>query len=60
MGLAVAARSLNYSEITFNKFLKELDEKVANKKWAFGDNEKSRVTWEALPFGSLSATPLKN
>ena len=36
MGLAVAARSLNYSEITFNKFLKELDEKVANKKWAFG------------------------
>jgi len=48
MGLAVAARSLNYSEITFNKFLKELDEKVANKKWAFGDNEKSRVTWEGI------------
>ena len=48
MGLAVAARSLNYSEITFNKFLKELDEKVANKKWAFGENEKSRVTWEGI------------
>ena len=47
MGLAVAARSLNYSEITFNKFLKELDEKVANKKWAFGENE-NPVTWKVF------------
>ena len=48
MGLAVASSFLNYSGSTFNKFLKELDEKVANKKWAFGDNEKSRVTWEGI------------
>lgn len=48
MGLAVAARSLNYSEITFNKLVKELEEKVSNQKWAFGENEKSRVTWEGI------------
>lgn len=39
MGLAVAARSLNYSEITFNKLVKELEEKVSNQNWAFGENE---------------------
>ena len=48
MGLAVAGRSLPYSEITFNKLIKELDAKVAAKKWAFGDNEKTRVTWEGI------------
>lgn len=48
MGLAVAARSLNYAEITFTKFANELEEKVKNQKWAFGDNEKSRVTWEGI------------
>ena len=36
------------NKVFFNKFLKELDEKVANKKWAFGENEKSRVTWEGI------------
>lgn len=48
MGLAVAGRSLEYSEITFNKFVKELEAKVAAKKYAFGDNEKTRVTWEGI------------
>ena len=48
MGLAVAARSLNYSEITFNKLIKELDAKLAAKKYAFGENEKTRVTWEGI------------
>ncbi|EHM40711.1 hypothetical protein HMPREF0080_01159 [Anaeroglobus geminatus F0357] len=61
MGLAVAARSLNYSEITFNKLVKELEEKVSNQKWAFGENEKSRVTWEGIAVsGSGWAIHLKN
>ena len=48
MGLVVAARSLDYAEITFNKFVAELEEKVKNQKWAFGENEKTRFTWEGI------------
>lgn len=48
MGLAVAARTLPETEIVFKKEIEELDAKVAAKKWAFGDNEKSRVTWEGI------------
>ena len=50
----MAARSLNYSEITFNKLIKELDAKLAAKKYAFGENEKTRsnlgsiAVWIAL------------
>jgi benzoyl-CoA reductase/2-hydroxyglutaryl-CoA dehydratase subunit BcrC/BadD/HgdB len=48
MGLIVCARSLDYSEITFNKYVKELEAKLEAKKYAFGDNEKTRVTWEGI------------
>ena len=34
--------------ITFNKLIKELDAKLAAKKYAFGENEKTRVTWEGI------------
>lgn len=60
MGLAVAARSLNYSEITFNKFLKELDEKVANKNGLSVKTKNPVLPGKVSLSGSLSATPSKN
>ena len=48
MALIVCARSRNYAEITFRKFADELDAKLAAGKFAFGENEKSRVTWEGI------------
>lgn len=48
MALIVCARSRDYAEITFKKFADELDEKLKNGVYAFGDAEKSRVTWEGI------------
>lgn len=48
MALIVCARSRDYAEITFRKFADELEERLAAGKYAFGDNEKSRVTWEGI------------
>lgn len=48
MGLIVCARSLPYAEKTFAKFADELEEMVAKGQYAFGENEKSRVTWEGI------------
>lgn len=48
MGLIVCARSRDYAEITFRKFADELEEKLKAGKFAFGDNEKTRVTWEGI------------
>ncbi|MDR2075377.1 MAG: 2-hydroxyacyl-CoA dehydratase family protein [Desulfovibrio sp.] len=48
MALIVTARSRDYAEITFRKFADELEENLKNGKYAFGDNEKSRVTWEGI------------
>jgi benzoyl-CoA reductase/2-hydroxyglutaryl-CoA dehydratase subunit BcrC/BadD/HgdB len=48
MALIVCARSRDYAEITFRKFADELEEKVKNGVFAFGDKEKSRVTWEGI------------
>lgn len=50
MGLIVCARSLPYSEITFNKFCDELEAKKQAGKSAFGDAdaEKKRITWEGI------------
>ena len=42
MGLIVCARSLPYSEITFNKFCDELEAKKQAGKSAFGDAQKRR------------------
>ncbi len=48
MALIVCARSKDYAEITFKKFADELEEKLKNKDYAFGDNEKSRIAWEGI------------
>jgi lactoyl-CoA dehydratase subunit alpha len=48
MALAVCARSRDYAEITFRKFADELDERVKNHVYAFGDNEKTRIAWEGI------------
>ena len=48
MGLIVCARSRDYAEITFRKFADELEEKLKAGKFAFGENEKTRVTCEGI------------
>ncbi|SHN81896.1 2-hydroxyacyl-CoA dehydratase subunit D [Desulfitobacterium chlororespirans] len=48
MALIVCARSKEYAEITFKTFADELKEKLKNGVYAFGDNEKKRITWEGI------------
>lgn len=48
MALIVCARSRDYAEITFRKFADELEANAKAGKFAFGDNEKTRVTWEGI------------
>jgi benzoyl-CoA reductase/2-hydroxyglutaryl-CoA dehydratase subunit BcrC/BadD/HgdB len=48
MALIVCARSRDYAEITFRRFADELEQKEKNGVYAFGPNEKSRVTWEGI------------
>jgi lactoyl-CoA dehydratase subunit alpha len=48
MALIVCARSRDYAEITFRKFADELEQKEKNGVYAFGPNEKTRVTWEGI------------
>lgn len=48
MALIVCARSLPYAEKTFRKFADEMEENLQNGKFALGDNEKHRVTWEGI------------
>ncbi len=63
MALIVCARSRDYAEITFKKFADELEEKLQKGVYAFGDNEKSRVTWEGIavwPYLGHTFKTLKN
>lgn len=48
MALIVCARSTEYAEKTFRKFVAELQEKLDSGKYAFGDNEKMRFVWEGI------------
>lgn len=48
MALIVCARARDYAEITFRKFAEEIEAKLAAGEYAFGDNEKTRVTWEGI------------
>jgi benzoyl-CoA reductase/2-hydroxyglutaryl-CoA dehydratase subunit BcrC/BadD/HgdB len=48
MALIVCARSRDYAEITFKKFVEELEAKKAKGEYAFGDNEKMRLVWEGI------------
>jgi benzoyl-CoA reductase/2-hydroxyglutaryl-CoA dehydratase subunit BcrC/BadD/HgdB len=48
MALVVCSRSKKDSEIVFNKFADELEEKLQKGEYAFGDNEKFRFTWEGI------------
>jgi benzoyl-CoA reductase/2-hydroxyglutaryl-CoA dehydratase subunit BcrC/BadD/HgdB len=63
MALIVCARSRDYAEITFRKFAGELEQKEKNGVYAFGANEKSRVTWEGIavwPYLSHTFKTLKS
>jgi benzoyl-CoA reductase/2-hydroxyglutaryl-CoA dehydratase subunit BcrC/BadD/HgdB len=48
MALIVCGRSTPYAEITFKTFADELEENLENGIYAFGENEKKRVTWEGI------------
>jgi benzoyl-CoA reductase/2-hydroxyglutaryl-CoA dehydratase subunit BcrC/BadD/HgdB len=48
MALIVCARSRDYAEKTFKKFVEELETNRQNGKFAFGDNEKMRFVWEGI------------
>lgn len=48
MALIVAARSLDYSEITFKAFADELEENLKAGIYAFKGAEKTRIQWEGI------------
>ncbi|MDR2050944.1 MAG: 2-hydroxyacyl-CoA dehydratase family protein [Deltaproteobacteria bacterium] len=48
MALIVCARSRDYAEMTFKKFVEELQQKEKEGKYAFGDNEQMRLVWEGI------------
>lgn len=48
MALIVCARSLPYAEKTFKKYADELEEAMKEGKFAMGENEQRRVTWEGI------------
>jgi benzoyl-CoA reductase/2-hydroxyglutaryl-CoA dehydratase subunit BcrC/BadD/HgdB len=48
MALMVIGRGEEFAEVTLRKFADELEENAKNGKFAFGDNEKSRIAWEGI------------
>lgn len=48
MALMVIGRGEKFAEDTLRKFADELEENAKNGKFAFGENEKSRVVWEGI------------
>lgn len=48
MALMVIGRGEEFAEVALRKFADELEENARNGKFAFGDNEKSRVLWEGI------------
>ena len=48
MALVVCYRAQKGSEICFNKYADELEEKLKNGEYAFGDNENFRFSWEGI------------
>ncbi len=48
MALIVCARGRKDCEIVMNQFADELDQNMKNGKFAFGENEQYRLTWEGI------------
>lgn len=63
MALVVCYRAQKGSEDCFNKCSEELEENLKNQKYAFGENEKFRISWEGIacwPYLSHTFKAFKN